>query len=224
VLSLSADQNAQRPEETGIIWATHPTGCKRAEACNAEDARKDPTCWCDANVGVVPGILRAFDAYHLDALGQLKELWNSEQDLSRADRLGQVAKFTPVTVANGKVYAATFADPPPGKGPAKLVVYGIIPSRFVVTAPKTARAFLSFPYKVTALDDRGNIVPSYTGVVHFSSSDSAAAVPLNSTLANGVGTFSAILRTVGNQTITATDTVRSHVTGTTATIAVSASQ
>ena len=55
------------------------------------------------------GALRAIDA------STLKELWNSEQDTG--DKLGDVAKFTPVTVANGKVYVPTFSN--------KLVVYGL---------------------------------------------------------------------------------------------------
>lgn len=57
------------------------------------------------------GGLRAIDA------STLKELWNS--DLDNRDRLPAVAKFTPVTVANGKVYVPTFSN--------KLVVYGLKP-------------------------------------------------------------------------------------------------
>lgn len=48
-----------------------------------------------------PGTLRGIDA------STLKELWNSDQN--PADKLGNVAKFTPVTVANGKVYVPTFS-------------------------------------------------------------------------------------------------------------------
>ena len=39
-------------------------------------------------------------------------------------------------------------------------------------------------------------------------------LPADSTLVNGTGTVSATLNTVGSQTITATDTVASPVTGT----------
>jgi outer membrane protein assembly factor BamB len=51
-----------------------------------------------------PGALRAIDA------STLKELWNSNQEPDPTERLGNVAKFTPVTVANGKVYVPTFSN------------------------------------------------------------------------------------------------------------------
>jgi len=56
--------------------------------------------------------------------------------------------------------------------------------------------------------------------VHFTSTDGAAILPANSTLTNGVGTFSSTLNTAGSQTITATDTVTSSITGTSNTITV----
>jgi hypothetical protein len=104
MLSLSA--NGDDPA-SGIIWASHPTGCQ----CSPfKDPKcKDPKNWCDANTGVFPGTLRAINA------SNLKELWNSDQNA--ADKLGNVSKFAPVTVANGKVYVATFSN--------KLVVYGL---------------------------------------------------------------------------------------------------
>src|SRR5207249_2939322 len=71
-------------------------------------------------------------------------------------------------------------------------------------------------------DPFNNIAPGYAGTVHFTSSDGAATLPANSTLTSGTGSFSATLRTAGNQTITATDTVSSSITGTSNTIAVSA--
>jgi len=103
-LSLSA--NGKDPN-TGIIWATHPTGCKPGP----KDDKTDPKNWCDANVGVFPGTLRAISA------STLEELWNSEQSL--LDKLGNVSKFTSVTIANGRVYVPTFSS--------KVVVYGLKP-------------------------------------------------------------------------------------------------
>ena len=38
-------------------------------------------------------------------------------------------------------------------------------------------------------------------------------MPANATLTNGVGTFTAILKTAGSQTLTATDTANSGITG-----------
>jgi PA14 domain/Ricin-type beta-trefoil lectin domain-like/PQQ-like domain len=76
---------------SGILWAAHPyVG--------------------NANGGVQPGILRAFDASNIS-----NELWNSRIN-SPQDDYGLFAKYAPPTVANGKVYLATFSG--------KLVVYG----------------------------------------------------------------------------------------------------
>src|SRR5207237_5883322 len=55
---------------------------------------------------------------------------------------------------------------------------------------------------------------------HFTSTDAAATLPANSALTNGAGTFTATLNTIGNQTITATDTVDSSITGTSIAIGV----
>ncbi|HXI70316.1 MAG TPA: chitobiase/beta-hexosaminidase C-terminal domain-containing protein [Verrucomicrobiae bacterium] len=77
---------------TGIVWASHQlTG--------------------DANHNVLPGILHAYDAQNVS-----RELWNSEQ-ISARDSVGSFAKFVAPTVANGKVYLATFSG--------RLDVYGL---------------------------------------------------------------------------------------------------
>src|SRR5439155_896343 len=66
---------------------------------------------------------------------------------------------------------------------------------------------------VTAKDAYGNTATGYAGTVHFTASDVQAALPANSTLTSGVGTFSATLKTVGSQSITATDSVLPTPTG-----------
>jgi hypothetical protein len=58
-----------------------------------------------------PNVLHAFDASNLQ-----NELWNSGMNPQR-DNLGEAAKFCPPTIANGKVYMATFSG--------YLVVYGM---------------------------------------------------------------------------------------------------
>ena len=80
---------------SGILWAVHQlTG--------------------DANQRVRPGILRAYNAQNVST-----ELWNSEQ-LSARDSVGNFGKFVAPTVANGKVYLATFSN--------RLNVYGLLPA------------------------------------------------------------------------------------------------
>lgn len=96
-------------------------------------------------------------------------------------------------------------------------------SQLAVAAPASAAAYVSFSFSVTAKDAYGNTTPSYSGTVHFTSSDaSAASLPANSALTSGAGTFSATLATAGNQTITATDTGTASITGTSGAINVSA--
>lgn len=91
ILSLSS--NGSQPG-TGILWVSHVgTG--------------------NANNAVVPGVLQAFDATDVT-----HELWNSNWS-SKRDSIGKFAKFVPPTVANGKVYMATFSN--------KLNVYGLNP-------------------------------------------------------------------------------------------------
>jgi len=56
-----------------------------------------------------------------------------------------------------------------------------------------------------ALDASGAVVPTYTGTVHFTSSDGSATLPGDYTFQsgdNGVQSFSVTLTTAGNQTVT----------------------
>ncbi|HEY2978588.1 MAG TPA: IPT/TIG domain-containing protein, partial [Burkholderiaceae bacterium] len=101
---------------TGIVWATMPFNQ-------------------DAVGNIVQGVLRAFDASNLGV-----ELWNSRLNPIRDD-IGNFAKFVPLTIANGKVYAATFSN--------QLVVYGLNPPppsngiRFVLVAAATPQQAMS---------------------------------------------------------------------------------
>src|ERR1700676_344750 len=85
----------------------------------------------------------------------------------------------------------------------------------------TANTGTPFNFTVTALDAFGNTATTYAGTVQFSSTDGSAVLPAKSTLSKGTGTFSATLKTSGNQTITATDNVTASLTG--ASVAISAS-
>src|SRR2546427_1654077 len=81
----------------------------------------------------------------------------------------------------------------------------------------------AFNVTVTALDAYGNTDTSYTGIVHFTSSDSQAVLPSNYTFVGGdagAHTFTnrVTLKTAGSQTVTGADTVTSSINGTTSTI------
>ncbi|MGN1291078.1 MAG: beta strand repeat-containing protein, partial [Bradyrhizobium sp.] len=93
---------------------------------------------------------------------------------------------------------------------------------FVVTLQTPGTAGVAGSATITALDAFGNVATGYAGTVHFTSSDGQAVLPANMTLTNGTATFSETLDTAGSQTITATDTVNSAITGTSNTETVTA--
>jgi hypothetical protein len=77
-----------------------------------------------------------------------------------------------------------------------------------------------FNFTVTAYTSTGSVNTGYTGTIHFTSSDPSAVLPANYTFTIGVGgdngshNFGATLKTAGQQSITATDTVTSSIAGT----------
>lgn len=89
ILSLSANGTTAG---SAIIWASHQF-------------------MGDANNAVQPGILRALDAEDIT-----HELWNSEKNPA-LDDCGKFAKFDAPTIANGKVYLASFSN--------QVCVYGL---------------------------------------------------------------------------------------------------
>ena len=114
ILALSANgTNAG----SAIIWAVHQVGG-------------------DANQQVLPGILHAYSAQNIT-----NELWNSEQINSR-DTVGKFAKFVPPTVANGKVYLATFAN--------RLNVYGLQPAPPVRISRSGGNTSITWPTNTPA--------------------------------------------------------------------------
>jgi hypothetical protein len=90
------------------------------------------------------------------------------------------------------------------------------------TAQTTAVAGKAFGVVVKALDAYGNVATSYTGTVHLTSTDASAVLPANGVLYSGQRTFLVTLKTVGSQTVTATDTVTSSLTATTSTVTITA--
>ncbi len=82
--------------------------------------------------------------------------------------------------------------------------------------PSSETSGTPFDFTVTAVDQYGNVASGYSGTVAFTSTDSEALLPSTySYLAGNEGTasFSATLRTDGNQTITASDTATGNSHG-----------
>jgi outer membrane protein assembly factor BamB len=97
MLSLSANGS-----KDGILWAAiHATG----------------DSWHESR----PGILHAYDADDIR-----RELWNSLEVPSRDD-CGEYSKMAPPTIANGRVYLASFGSENTGTG--QFCVYGLLPTQ-----------------------------------------------------------------------------------------------
>ena len=95
MLSLSANG-----DKDGILWAAiHATG----------------DSWHESR----PGVLHAYDADDIR-----HELWNSLQNATRDD-CGEYSKMAPPTIANGRVYLASFGSENIGTG--QLCIYGLLP-------------------------------------------------------------------------------------------------
>ncbi len=108
MLSLSANG-----DKDGILWAAiHATG----------------DSWNESR----PGILHAYDADDIN-----HELWNSLQNPGRDD-CNNYSKMAPPTVANGKVYLASFGTENVGTG--QMCVYGLLPGGPPPDAPANVHA------------------------------------------------------------------------------------
>jgi hypothetical protein len=83
-----------------------------------------------------------------------------------------------------------------------------------ISTPLQVTAGIAFTATVSAVDAYGNVATGYGGTIHFSSSDSQAVLPPDTILAGGTGNFGVTLKTAGGQSLTATDTANSAISGT----------
>jgi hypothetical protein len=91
---------------------------------------------------------------------------------------------------------------------------------FTTGLPTNTPAGVQQSVTVQAQDSGGNVANSYTGTVHFTSTDSVAVLPIDYHFVssdNSTKTFNVTLKTTGSRTVTATDTVNSGITGNTST-------
>jgi hypothetical protein len=114
MLSLSANG-----DKSGILWAAiHATG----------------DSWEETR----PGILHAYDADDIN-----HELWNSLENPERDD-CNNYSKMAPPTVANGKVYLASFGTKNIGAG--QMCVYGLLPAGPPPDAPAGVHASIQHQF------------------------------------------------------------------------------
>jgi hypothetical protein len=82
-----------------------------------------------------PGVLHAYDADDIR-----RELWNSLENAGRDD-CNNYSKMAPPTIANGKVYLASFGTENVGTG--QMCVYGLLPNGPAPEAPTKVQAVMN---------------------------------------------------------------------------------
>jgi hypothetical protein len=98
-----------------------------------------------------------------------------------------------------------------------------VATRLLVTATSsTATAGAALSITANALDSTGAVVSSYSGTVHFTSTDTQAVLPGDTPLSGGTATVQITLRTTGAQTVSASDVSKALAAGTSGSITVSA--
>lgn len=196
-ISLSA--NGSTPG-SGILWASIPTS--------------------NADGGITSGVLYAYNADDLTS-----ELWDSTMNAAR-DAVGNWAKTTPPTVANGKVYmtsfpvllaSATASVPYATPANTPLSVYGLFDFTFSAAPPSiTVNPAGSAAYTVNTASVYpsgfpSNVTYSVSGLpsgATFSFSANGQAVPGTSTLT--VTTASSTPPGTYTLTITGTGGIQTH--------------
>jgi outer membrane protein assembly factor BamB len=124
MLSLSANGDKE-----GILWAAiHATG----------------DSWHESR----PGVLHAYDAEDIR-----HELWNSLQ-IPERDDCGEYSKMAPPSIANGRVYLASFGTENVGTG--QFCVYGLLPTKSAMK--------LAVPASLTAQILNGNLTLTWSPI------------------------------------------------------------
>jgi Tol biopolymer transport system component len=92
----------------------------------------------------------------------------------------------------------------------------VVPKLNIAGFPSPATAGTAHSFTVTVQDGLGATVNGYIGTIHFSSSDTQAALPDNYTFGiddQGIHEFTGILKRAGSQSITATDALTPLING-----------
>ncbi|HEY7314259.1 MAG TPA: Ig-like domain-containing protein [Gemmataceae bacterium] len=136
-----------------------------------------------------------------DATATAQNLGGTYYPLQTDGTLG--APITSITLRNGEG--------------AVLIKASSVATSFVISgASSSTTAGAPMQFTVSAVDSSGNVVPGYSGTVHFTGTDPAAGLPGDYTFTaadNGVHTFNVTFKTAGAQTLTLSDTM-TGITGT----------
>jgi streptogramin lyase len=162
--------------------------------------------------------LEAFDANH----NPLGTAW---YPIDRWNYNDQPYQTLTVSSASNNIAYVQFSATDGDQGPAILGEFDNLQyaaaGSFQVTPAAPPTAGTPFNITVASLDQQGNPLPSYTGTVHFTSSDPQAVLPADYTFTGGdagAHTFAVTLKSTGRQTITVTDTASPSMFGTSETV------
>jgi len=177
--------------------------------------------------GKNPSVTGAFSLDSSTACPELSTSSFAAATLTPGTSCVYAVNFTPTTAGINSGSLALTDDNLNATGSKQTIALngtGIIPqaTHFAVIVPGSAVAGAPWTITIVAEDASNVTVPSYSGTVHFTSTDPAAVLPANSQLTNGVGTFPITLKSAGFNTVIATDTVNSTITGTSAAVLVTA--
>ncbi len=134
-LSISANGTS-----SGILWAS----------TNMEGP-SSPDAWHSTQ----PGILYAY------SLPSMTQLWTNQQDATR-DTCNNYAKFTPPTIANGKVYLASFGTAQTSSG--QVCVYGAVSSANLIA---DGTYVITSVHSGQAIDDPASSKANGTGMTQY---------------------------------------------------------
>ncbi len=150
------------------------------------------------------GILRAWDANNLTS-----ELWDSQAKLG--DSVGGVAKFNPVTVVNGRVFAASFSN--------RINVYGLyssLPATLTTTPTSTSTVTPTATVTRTPLPTKTNTrTPSPSASPSATNTVTASRTATNTATPTSTATASASVTNTTTPSSTATATHTTTATATT---------
>ncbi|MDB5294917.1 MAG: hypothetical protein JWO31_900 [Phycisphaerales bacterium] len=158
----------------------------------------------------------SFTVSAVDALGSVGAAYAGTVTFSSTDaQAGLPATYT-FTAADAGTH--TFTVTPKTAGNVYLAVRDaafLSGGQYVSVAPAAVTTLtvvggagavgVARPVTVAARDAYGNVVSGYANTVHFTSSDPLAVLPADTALVNGSAVVPVTLKTVGAQTITATD-------------------
>jgi FG-GAP-like repeat len=181
---------------------------------------------------ITVGTAGAFTVTARDALGGTLTNYSGKVHFTSSDpQAGLPADYTFTTADRGvHTFSATLKTAGPQSltvtdlttasatgSQAGITVNPAAASRFTVAGfPSPVTAGVAGSFTVTAWDAYGNRARGYTGTIRFTSSDAKAVLPGNYTFTAadaGMRTFSAVLKTAGTQSLTATDTVNASIAG-----------